>query len=246
VTAQPHAHLRSHHLQPAGLRRVRAPPWSTRCSDYWRPAPFGSAVVVADALVWEDADESVLEAVEHIEHFDEDTSRYSPTTRIRFSRLLRSRVASRERLRTCPVSPSDSTARMGGWRARSSRALAQAESRPALHGPTSVAESRARTLAACVSCGCLAPTARRANLSGPSNWSALWLTRDRGQSKDADVRNDHVAGDRCSIKSGQYGLVDAVAGRLICPQGTTLRDGCRSGPPAITERRGSPTAIRRS
>jgi hypothetical protein len=74
------------------------------------------------------------------------------------------------------------------------------------------------------------PNRSASNLSGPSNWSALWLTRDRGQSKDADVRNDHVAGDRCSIKSGHYGLVDAVAGRLICPEGATLRDGCRFWP----------------
>ncbi len=35
------------------------------------PAPFGSAIVVADALVWEDADEHVLAGVEHIDGFDQ-------------------------------------------------------------------------------------------------------------------------------------------------------------------------------
>jgi hypothetical protein len=40
-------------------------------SPYWRPAPFASAVVVADALVWEGADEGILDAVEHVEDFDQ-------------------------------------------------------------------------------------------------------------------------------------------------------------------------------
>jgi uncharacterized protein (TIGR02569 family) len=47
------------------------PPAIIDFSPYWRPAPFGSAIVVADALVWEDADERVFEAVEHIEGFDQ-------------------------------------------------------------------------------------------------------------------------------------------------------------------------------
>lgn len=38
-------------------------------SPYWRPAPFASAIVVADALVWEGADESVLDAVAHVGNF---------------------------------------------------------------------------------------------------------------------------------------------------------------------------------
>lgn len=33
-------------------------------SPYWRPAPFASAVVVADALLWEGADERLLRAFE--------------------------------------------------------------------------------------------------------------------------------------------------------------------------------------
>ena len=38
-------------------------------SPYWRPTAFASAVVVADALVWEGAQEDVLAAVAHIEDF---------------------------------------------------------------------------------------------------------------------------------------------------------------------------------
>jgi uncharacterized protein (TIGR02569 family) len=49
----------------------RLPPAIIDFSPYWRPAPFGSAIVIADALVWEDADEDVLDAVEHIEGFDQ-------------------------------------------------------------------------------------------------------------------------------------------------------------------------------
>jgi uncharacterized protein (TIGR02569 family) len=40
-------------------------------SPYWRPAPFALAVVVADALVWEGADEGILDAVAHVEDFDQ-------------------------------------------------------------------------------------------------------------------------------------------------------------------------------
>jgi uncharacterized protein (TIGR02569 family) len=36
---------------------------------YWRPQAYSSAIVVADALVWEGADESVLAAVAHVEEF---------------------------------------------------------------------------------------------------------------------------------------------------------------------------------
>jgi len=36
---------------------------------YWRPAAFASAIVVADALVWEGADARILAAVSHIENF---------------------------------------------------------------------------------------------------------------------------------------------------------------------------------
>jgi uncharacterized protein (TIGR02569 family) len=37
-------------------------------SPFWRPAPYASAIVVADALVWEGADESLLDAVAHVPH----------------------------------------------------------------------------------------------------------------------------------------------------------------------------------
>jgi len=36
---------------------------------YWRPTGFASAVVVGDALAWEGADESLLDAVDHIAAF---------------------------------------------------------------------------------------------------------------------------------------------------------------------------------
>ena len=38
-------------------------------SPYWRPTAFASAVVVGDALTWEGADESLLDAVDHIASF---------------------------------------------------------------------------------------------------------------------------------------------------------------------------------
>jgi uncharacterized protein (TIGR02569 family) len=38
-------------------------------SVYWRPTPFASAIVVADALVWEGAGESLLDAVAHVPDF---------------------------------------------------------------------------------------------------------------------------------------------------------------------------------
>lgn len=45
------------------------PPAIIDFSPYWRPAPFAAAVVVADALVWQGADESLLAAVRHIGDF---------------------------------------------------------------------------------------------------------------------------------------------------------------------------------
>lgn len=38
-------------------------------SPYWRPVPFATAIVVADALVWEGADVSVVSDVGHIQQF---------------------------------------------------------------------------------------------------------------------------------------------------------------------------------
>jgi uncharacterized protein (TIGR02569 family) len=43
------------------------PPAVIDLSLYWRPRAFGSAVVVADALVWEGADARILAAVAHVE-----------------------------------------------------------------------------------------------------------------------------------------------------------------------------------
>lgn len=45
------------------------PPAVIDLSPYWRPAPFASAVVVADAMVWEGADASLLSAVRHVGDF---------------------------------------------------------------------------------------------------------------------------------------------------------------------------------
>jgi uncharacterized protein (TIGR02569 family) len=47
------------------------PPAIIDFAPYWRPAPFASAIVVGDALVWEDADEQLLDAVQHIRHFEQ-------------------------------------------------------------------------------------------------------------------------------------------------------------------------------
>jgi uncharacterized protein (TIGR02569 family) len=43
------------------------PPAVIDFSPYWRPTSFASAIVVADALVWEGADERILDVVAHIE-----------------------------------------------------------------------------------------------------------------------------------------------------------------------------------
>jgi uncharacterized protein (TIGR02569 family) len=45
------------------------PPAVIDFSPYWRPAAFASAIVIADALVWEGADESLLAAVEQVDDF---------------------------------------------------------------------------------------------------------------------------------------------------------------------------------
>ena len=36
---------------------------------YWRPSAFASAIVIADALVWEGADETLLAAIAHVDRF---------------------------------------------------------------------------------------------------------------------------------------------------------------------------------
>jgi hypothetical protein len=38
-------------------------------SPYWRPADYASAIVIADALVWEGADAGVLRGAGHIGEF---------------------------------------------------------------------------------------------------------------------------------------------------------------------------------
>jgi uncharacterized protein (TIGR02569 family) len=40
-------------------------------SPSWRPASFASAIVVGDALIWEGAQEDILDAVGHIEDFEQ-------------------------------------------------------------------------------------------------------------------------------------------------------------------------------
>ena len=45
------------------------PPAIIDFSPYWRPAAYASAIVVADALVWEGADARILGAVSHIDDF---------------------------------------------------------------------------------------------------------------------------------------------------------------------------------
>ena len=47
------------------------PPAIIDLSPYWRPAPFAAAIVVADALVWEGADETLLSHVRHIDRFEQ-------------------------------------------------------------------------------------------------------------------------------------------------------------------------------
>ena len=45
------------------------PPAVIDFAPYWRPVAFASAVVVGDALLWEGADETLLERVSHIDDF---------------------------------------------------------------------------------------------------------------------------------------------------------------------------------
>lgn len=45
------------------------PPAVIDFSPYWRPTAFASAIVVGDALAWEGADESLLDAVAHVDDF---------------------------------------------------------------------------------------------------------------------------------------------------------------------------------
>ena len=47
------------------------PPAVIDFSPYWRPPTFPSAIVVADALVWEGAQKDILNAVAHVEDFDQ-------------------------------------------------------------------------------------------------------------------------------------------------------------------------------
>lgn len=47
------------------------PPVVIDFTPYWRPVGFASAVVVADALVWYGADESILQAVSHVGDFEQ-------------------------------------------------------------------------------------------------------------------------------------------------------------------------------
>jgi uncharacterized protein (TIGR02569 family) len=53
------------------LFEERLPPAVIDLAPYWRPPAFASAIVIADALVWEGADESLLEAVAHVDDFDQ-------------------------------------------------------------------------------------------------------------------------------------------------------------------------------
>jgi uncharacterized protein (TIGR02569 family) len=51
------------------------PPAIIDFSPYWRPAAYASAIVIADALVWEGADRQVLNAVTHIGDFGQHLAR---------------------------------------------------------------------------------------------------------------------------------------------------------------------------
>jgi uncharacterized protein (TIGR02569 family) len=51
------------------------PPAVIDVSPYWRPPAFASAIVVADALVWEGADETLLAAVAHVDRFGQFLAR---------------------------------------------------------------------------------------------------------------------------------------------------------------------------
>jgi uncharacterized protein (TIGR02569 family) len=47
------------------------PPAVIDFSPHWRPTGFAAAIVVGDALIWEGADAAILNAVGHIEQFDQ-------------------------------------------------------------------------------------------------------------------------------------------------------------------------------
>lgn len=51
------------------------PPAVIDLSLYWRPTAFASAIVVADALIWEGADTKLLRAVDHVERFGQFLAR---------------------------------------------------------------------------------------------------------------------------------------------------------------------------
>ena len=59
-----HGDLTGNVLHADGL-----PPAVIDFSPYWRPPPFATAIVVCDALVWEGADESLLDAVTDVPGF---------------------------------------------------------------------------------------------------------------------------------------------------------------------------------
>jgi uncharacterized protein (TIGR02569 family) len=79
----PHVARLTDHLQPVEARSQLIhgdlsgnvlfadglPPAVIDLSPYWRPTAFATAIVVADALVWEGADESLLESVADVDHF---------------------------------------------------------------------------------------------------------------------------------------------------------------------------------
>ena len=53
----------------------KLPPAIIDLSPYWRPAMFASAIVVADALVWEGADETLVARFDHLDSFGQCLAR---------------------------------------------------------------------------------------------------------------------------------------------------------------------------
>ncbi len=51
------------------------PPAIIDLSPYWRPPTFASAIVVADALVWEGADRSLPASIGHLDDFGQSLVR---------------------------------------------------------------------------------------------------------------------------------------------------------------------------
>jgi uncharacterized protein (TIGR02569 family) len=49
----------------------RRPPAIIDFAPYWRPVAYAAAIVVGDALTWEGADETLLDAVAHIDDFEQ-------------------------------------------------------------------------------------------------------------------------------------------------------------------------------